>query len=461
MATNSRTPNRPTRSRSLISSKSKNGLFGSMLVLLASFVSGATELVSKTTDGLQVDGRSEEASISANGEYVVFESNAADFVAGDTPPSSTNDSSTDDIFVVHLPTGTVELISVGLDGLPANGSRKPTISGDGRFVAFQSFATNLVPDDTNELEDIFLFDRDSQTMTRINLAPGGGQANERSDEVAISNDGWFMAFESVASNLIDVDTNDERDIFVWSRASNTIERVSIAHDGSEPDRLSDQPSLSADGRYVVFESNATNLVPDDTNSRRDIFLYDRELDQIERIDVAADGTQGDGSSEKPTVSADGRFVAFDSASMNLVSQTLDGTSNIFVKDRATGEVELISRSTAGVVADAFCEEATMSADGRFVSFDCPGTALTDSDTGGTENVYVYDRASQVMTLASTGLGVQGPDGRSYRPSVTTDALAFSSLATNLVEVDDNDAEDIFVVLLPIFIDGFEVSALQQ
>lgn len=455
MAIKSGTPQHPTRVRILNAFKPKRGLLGSALVLVISFVSDAAELVSKTNDGLQVLGRSEEASVSADGQYVVFESNAPDFVAGDIPPPSTISSTTDDIFVVHLATGTVELISVGMDGLPANASREPAISGDGRFVAFQSFATNLVPDDTNEFEDIFVFDRQTQTMERINLAPDGAQANDRSDEVAISDDGQFVAFESVATNLVDQDSNEERDIFVWSRQTGTIERVSIAHDGSEPDRLSDQPSLSADGRYVVFESNATNLVPDDTNSRRDIFLYDRELDQIERIDVAADGTQSDGSSEKPTVSADGRLVAFDSQSMNLVSQALDGTSNIFVKDRVTGEVELISRSTAGVPADAFCEEATMTASGRFVSFDCPGTALTDADTGNQENVYVYDRASQIMMLTSRGLGGVGADGRSYRPSVVPDAVAFSSLATNLVEVDSNDREDVFVVRLPIFVDDFE------
>ena len=416
----------------------------------------AQELVSVAGNGTQGDSYSEEASVSANGRFVAFQSSAANFAAGDRPATRPFGDSEADIFVVDTQTGVIELISAGLDGLPANASREPALSGDGRYVAFESRATNLVPNDTNDAPDIFLFDRQNGTLVRINLGPNGEEADGLSSEAAISDDGRFVVFESTAPNLVSDDMNERRDVFLWSRESGSIERISIAHDGGDPDNISDQPRISATGRFIVFESNAMNLVPVDTNSRRDVFLFDRALGTMEIVDVAVDGAQSDATSRNPAVSSDGRYVAFDSGATNLVPDMLDSSSNIFVKDRQTGVVELISQSSSGVPADAFCEEPSMSTDGRFVAFDCPATSLVGTETGGTESIYLYDRVRRHMAIVSTNEEGEPGTARSYRPEIGADVVAFSSIAANLVPDDVNDEEDIFVVRLKIFADSFEV-----
>lgn len=428
------------------------------LLLLWSAASNSQELASLAGDGSQGNSFSEEASISDDGRFVAFQSSASNFAIGDIPPVSPFGSSEADIFVVDTQAGSIELISAGLDGLPANSSRDAEISADGRYVAFGSFADNLAANDQNMSSDVFFFDRQTRQLTRISEGQGGADADGASDGNAISPDGSVVAFESVATNLIADDANGLRDIFLWLRDSNTIERVSVASDGSEANGISDQPALSRDGRYVVFESQASNLVPGDTNGRRDIFLVDRVLDTIERVDVAADGSEANANSEHPSISDDGRFVAFESRADNLTTDVLNGTNNIFVKDRQTGAVTLISQSTGGVSADAFCEWPSISPDGRLVVFDCPGDTLVEVDTGGLESVYLHDRLDGTTTLISTGFQDPSGNNRSLRPSMGADAVAFTSLATNLVPNDVNGEDDVFVVRLGLFKNGFEAAA---
>ncbi len=413
------------------------------------------ELVSRASDGSLGNSFSREASLSEDGRFVAFQSKASNFAPGDIPPTSPFGSEEADVFVFDTQTQTIELISAGLDGLPANNCRDPEISGDGRFVAFVSSATNLVPNDLNDASDVFLFDRETAVLQRINEGPGGEDADGFSDGIAISFDGSLVAFESTAPNLVSGDTNGLRDIFVWSRQTNTIERVTVAPGGIEADGTSDQPAFSRDGRFLAFESNATNLVAADTNSRRDIYIADLAGGTVERVTVLNDGTEADSSSEHPAVSADGRFVAFESRASNLVPDVLNGSNSIYVKDRLTGEVSLVSQSTTGVSADGFCEWPSISPDGRLVVFDCPSTTLVDVDNGGLESVYLRDRATGVTTLVAIGPGGVSADGRSFRPSLGVDAVAFASTATNLVAGDDNGEEDIFVVRFGLFADSFE------
>ncbi|MEM7707251.1 MAG: calcium-binding protein [Pseudomonadota bacterium] len=415
----------------------------------------ASELVSRANDGSLANSFSQEASISEDGRFVAFQSTASNLAPGDVPPTRPFGSTEADIFVFDTRNETIELISAGLDGFPANSSRDPEISGDGRYVAFVSNATNLVPNDLNDASDIFFYDRETDSLQRVNEGPGGEDADGLSDGIAISFDGSLVAFESTAPNLVSGDTNGLRDIFVWSRQTDTIERVSIAPGGVEADGISDQPAFSRDARFLAFESNATNFVAADTNGRRDIFLADLAGDTIERVNVLNDGTETDANSEHPAVSADGRFVAFESRASNLVPDVLNGSNSIYVKDRLTGEVSLISQSTSGVSADGFCEWPSISPNGRLVVFDCPATTLVDLDNGGSESVYLRDRATGVTSLVALGLGGVPADGRSFRPSIGVDAVAFASLGTNLVAGDDNDQEDIFVVRFGLFADGFE------
>src|SRR4051794_5328017 len=267
------------------------------LALLASTAparAGSTERVSVSSKGVQGNDDSglydcSDAggpSISAVGGFVAFESYATDLVPGDT-----NDQG--DIFVRNRKTGTTKRISVGPNGVQGNGeSAFPAISADGRFVAFWSSASNLVPGDTNGAGDIFVRDRKLDTTERVSVGPKGRQANDESFVPAISADGRFVAFISAASNLVPGDTNRASDIFVRDRKLGTTERVSLSSDGLQGNSDSFwTPSLSANGRFVAFTSTATNLVPGDTNRQEDIFVRDRRLGTTELVSVSSRGQQ--------------------------------------------------------------------------------------------------------------------------------------------------------------------------
>jgi len=219
----------------------------------------------------------------------------------------------------------VERVSVASDGTQANFfSQEPSISADGRFVAYLSAATNLVPGDTNSpfVADVFVFDRQTSTTELVSVASDGTQANGTQLNPSISADGLFVTYVSEASNLVPGDTNRVPDVFVFDRQTKTTERVSVASDGTQANSAHRSPSISADGRFVTYSSLASNLVPGDTNGTLDIFLFDRQTGATERVSVASDGTEGNSSSNQPSISADGRFVSYQDAASNLVPVTL-------------------------------------------------------------------------------------------------------------------------------------------
>ena len=168
---------------------------------------------------------------------------------------------------------TTTRISVGTNGTQGNGaSEAPTISADGRWVAFDSWASNLVLGDTNGDADVFIYDRQAGTTTRVSVGSGGTQANDASGASAMSADGRWVAFRSVANNLGPGDTNVWSDVFVHDRQTGTTTRVSVGPGGLQPNGFSDFPVISADGRWVGFESFANNLVANDTNDTADVFV---------------------------------------------------------------------------------------------------------------------------------------------------------------------------------------------
>src|SRR3990170_4042101 len=244
--------------------------------------------------------------------------------------------------------GTTTRVSVASDGSQGNSySAAPSISADGRYVAFTSDASNLVSGDTNNFcygnfadvsthdppprtimtptppppgytncADVFVHDRQTGVTQRVSVASDGSQGNKGSGSPSISADGRYVAFASYASNLVSGDTNDWDDIFVHDRQTGSTQRVSVASDGSQGNRDSYCSSISADGRYVAFDSYASNLVSGDTNSSWDIFVHDRQTGSTQRVSVASDSSQGNDGSDWPSISADGRYVAFGSSASN-------------------------------------------------------------------------------------------------------------------------------------------------
>ncbi len=278
------------------------------------------------------NGASHNPSISSSGRYIAFESAADNLVSGDT-------NEYDDIFVYDRSTGEMNLVSVSTEGTQGNMvSAAPAISSSGRYVVFESEANTLVSGDTNDNTDIFVHDLLTGETTRVSVANDGSQADDYSGGADISADGRYIAFVSLASNLVISDTNNVADAFVRDQVLGTTTRVSISSDGIEAGaEIDGAPSISANGRFVVFASEADNLVPDDTNGFEDIFVYDLLLETTTRVSLAANGAEAEDYSSIPVISSDGRYVVFQSAASNLVMNDINGYTDIFVRDRGEGE----------------------------------------------------------------------------------------------------------------------------
>jgi Tol biopolymer transport system component len=449
--------------------------FCSMLLLLALILTpagsvraapGNTVRVSVASDGTQSNHDSYNPSISADGRFVAFESEATNLVSGDT-------NNFRDIFVHDRQTGQTTRVSVASDGTQSNQhSYNPSISADGRYVAFESEATNLVSGDTNNHRDIFVHDRQTGQTTRVSVASGGAQANDFSSNPSISADGRYVAFISVANNLVggntepppnnpaSGDTGVDHDVFVHDRQTGATTLVSVAMDGSEGNGDSEEVSISADGRYVAFMSWASNLVSGDTNNLSDIFVRDLQTNQTTRVSVASDGTQANNFSFEPSISADGRYVAFMSWADNLVSGDTNGDWDIFVHDRQTGATIRVSVATGGGQAAGRSQRPSISADGRYVAFASSASNLVSGDTNNHPDIFVHDRQTGVTTRVSVASDGTQTYVFSFDPSISADGryVAFGSEADNLVSGDTNGRFDIFVremnkavVFLPLIV----------
>ncbi|MEA3402517.1 MAG: FlgD immunoglobulin-like domain containing protein [Armatimonadota bacterium] len=293
---------------------------------------------------------------------------------------------------------TTERVSVANDGSQgSNYSALPSISADGRYVAFEALASNLVPGDTNNYRDVFVHDRHTGQTTRVSVASDGWQANHRACCPSISADGRYVAFEALSSNLVPGDTNGWWDVFVHDQQTGQTTRVSVASDGIQADGLSFAPSISADGRYVAFYSDAVNLVPVDTNGWWDVFVHDQQTGQTTRVSVASDGTQGNDRSRGPSISADGRYVAFNSYASNLVPGDTNGQRDIFVHDPQTGQTTRVSVASDRTQANGGSYRPSISADGHYLAFESWASNLVPADTNRTGDVFVHDRHDVTIT----------------------------------------------------------------
>jgi Tol biopolymer transport system component len=402
-----------------------------------------TVRVSVGPGGSQGNGVSGQAMISDDGRFVAFESVATNLVAGDTNGVS-------DAFVRDRVTGATDLVSVGLGGAPGNHlSELPTISGDGRFVAFASLASNLVAGDANNRFDVFVRDRVAGVTELVSVDSAGVQSNDDSFLASISADGRYVAFVSSAGDLVAGDTNGAFDVFVHDRVTGATERASVASNGAQADFDSDSCAISADGRFVVFSSSATNLVPGDMNDEYDVFLRDRQNGITECISVDAAGLPGNAFSADASISGDARFVVFPSNASDLVPGDTNGSRDTFLRDRQAGTTERVSLGSGGAEGDHGGDAGTVSSDGRYVAFASFSTNLVAGDTNGLSDVFVRDRVGGATVRVSVdSLGGQANQRSTLRwfGAMSPDgrSVAFQSYGSNLVPGDTNGTADVFV-----------------
>ena len=430
------------------------------LALSASASSPAsTTRVSISGAGEQGDRDSYAAGISASGRYVLFSSQARNLVAGDT-----NDRY--DVFVYDRGTGAVRRVSVRSGGGqaqagsdPYGGSYAGGMSANARYVVFRSDSPNLVPHDTNHVADIYVHDRTRNVTIRVSVGRRGLQANGASGDPAISANGRYVAFTSLGTNLARGDTNGISDVFVRDLRTGRTVRASTTSQGaqarcSQSGCESSEPALSASGRFVAFESSATNLVARDTNRTADVFVRDLRTGRTQRVSVSSTGRQAgrdrtNNGSNAPVISGDGRMVAFHSYAPNLVRGDTNRLPDIFVHDRRTGKTIRVSVSTAGRQANQESLGATaISSDGRYVAFTSLASNLVDGDANDITDVFVRDLRAGTTSLVSLGAsGNQGGDASSVGGaafSADDRYLAFSSWASNFVPGDTNGVPDVFV-----------------
>ncbi|HXE74796.1 MAG TPA: hypothetical protein VNN18_04035 [Candidatus Xenobia bacterium] len=455
---------------------------------------GVTQRVSTGLDGTAANGASFAVAISADGCVVAFSSGASDLVLNDN--NGANDLFA---FVCDPPPGVIR-ISLQNGGGAANGaSFNGSIMGASvRSAAIESAASNLVTGDTNSAEDIFVVsgnvEAGTPTVTRVslpNLADQGmlgTQANSNSSNPSMGGNERLVAFESNATNLVLGDTNTFNDVFVHDRQTAVTTRVSVPNLadqgmlGTQANEGSFNPVMSANGRFVAFESLASNLVIGDTNGLKDIFVHDRQTGATTRVSVpnlANQGTLGTqangGASSLATISADGRFVAFESNAQNLVLNDTSGPSDIFVHDRQTGATERVSvpnladQGTLGTEANStsFFGARSLSLRGRYVVFSSSASNLVLNDTNNLADVFVHDRQTGQTVRVSVAGGTQGNASAFNGGFLSADGrfVAFSSDATNLAANDDNNARDVFLAQtaltpdpLPIINNGGVVNA---
>jgi len=367
---------------------------------------GTTERVSVDSSEAEADSNTfGRPAITPDGRYVAFVSPASNLVSGDT-------NAVHDVFVRDRQSGTTERVNVDSNGAEADADSggSVAISSDGRYVLFSSDATNLVPGGTIGWANVYLRDRQSGTTEIVSVTPGGFEGDSASGgAIAMSPDARYVAFGSFASDLVAGDTNVNWDAFVRDRQTGTTERVSIHTNGTQGNHVSGEfdVSISADGRYVAFPSLANNLVNGDTNGTYDVFLRDRQSGTTERVSIHSSGAQSTGGySYQSAISADGRYVTFASSATNLVAGDTNTDWDIFLRDRQAGTTERISVSSSGAQGTGDSGNYhSISADGRYVAFESGASNLVSGDTNAAGDVFIRDRAYDPMTsLCEAGIG---------------------------------------------------------
>jgi Tol biopolymer transport system component len=357
------------------------------------------------------------------------------------------------------PLGGTIRVSVATDGTQGNMMSgrfsRPAISGNGLVTAFDSIATTLVANDTNHSADVFAHDATTGVTERLSVSTNGLEGNNDSESPSVDQSGRLVAFDSHASNLVPGDTNSLMDVFVRDRTAGVTTLVSANMAGVPGNGTSFQPSISANGRFVAFASDASDLVPNDTNRVRDIFVRDLRTGTTERVSVASDGTPQNSDAAPGAISADGTVVAFASFASNLVPNDTNDAFDVFARDRAAGTTVRVSVSTSGEQGDAPSTVPAISGSGRFVAFGSDATTLVAGDTNHRGDAFVHDltngRTFRVSVTNeegqangdSIGPGIRG--GLVWGPAISFNGtkVAFDSDATNLIAGDTNTCQPSF------------------
>ena len=405
----------------------------------------AADLVSAADPALLGDTASGEShstayAITPDGRYAVFSSDASDLVAGDS-------NLTFDVFVRDLALGTTVRASTDSGGSEGNGeSFYAAISDDGRYVSFQSAATNLVAGDTNGKSDIFRMDLQTGALARVSTDSSGVQANNRSQQSDISSDGRYVAFVSYASNLAAGASNGQGNIFRKDLTTGVTVLVSANDQGTAGnDESAAVPTISGDGRYVAFDSLANNLVSGDSSDSVDVFRKDLDTGAIVLVNSNASGIKADRDADTSAMSSDGRYVAFRSSATNLVAGGFNTQVHIFRKDLSDGSILLVSTDSSGNLGNGDSIFPAISADGRYVAFQTHSTNLFAGDGLNSEDIVRKDlQTGEIVLVNADSGGIQG-DSSADRPAMSGDGnfVSFYSEATNLAPNDRNGQSDVF------------------
>ena len=405
---------------------------------------GAMSRVSVSTTGVQGNHDSWYGLCSADGRFVTFFSFASTLVLGDTNLQP-------DAFVFDRASQTTERISVGAGGVQGNETSAPAgISWDGRFVLYGTGATNLVVPDLNGFSgDLILRDRLTGSQQFVSVDSAGVQGNDTSNESAMTPDTRFVVFASWATNLVPNDTNGVIDIFVRDLAHATTTRESLSSTGVEADGHCGFPSISGDGRYVAFGSIAGNLVAGDTNQAPDLFVRDRHTNTTRRVSVTSQGAQAVFGCGHGEIASGGRYATFESGSPDLVPGDTNQANDIFRHDLLSGTTIAISVSPQGHVGNTGSFAPSISADGRFIAFHTQATNLFSPSSGSLD---VYVRDVQAGLTRRVSLNAQGQQGNNQDrdPRISSDGrfVCFQSFSNNLIPGDTNFVADTYVQEAP-------------
>ncbi|MDH5728527.1 MAG: HYR domain-containing protein, partial [Gammaproteobacteria bacterium] len=389
----------------------------------------------------QGDKASYGPSVNADGRYIVFESSSTNLT------DIKNTTKNTQLFLKDLLTGNVTGVSIKNGIWGDSPSQRPQISTDGKFITFVSSASNLIGNDTNgHVNDIFRFEISSDSIELVSSNSQNSQSSKYVNTPFISQNGQFIVFEAVDNELVSEDTKGMLSIVLKDMDSHKTELISVNTAGEPANSGSINASISADGRYVVFNSFADNLA-NDTNSSADIFLRDRMTKTTTRLSVDENGDETIGAAKDAMISEDGRFVVFAARQRNIITGTLSGAYQVYLVNLVTNKIQLISASVNSVPGDRDSTNPKISANGRFVSYVSSATTITNNNPNAMLQLFVYDRILNENVIYSVSdTGKVSDSSIDVKTALSSDgqSLVFSSYSSTLVASDTNLVSDVFI-----------------